>query len=88
MRRLAILSVVAALGLAACGGSDKTTVNATFPPVHEEGGRAYAEVKDQNEAGRLCFVALTAWPDVYSAYDQVTFRVPGPGRDYVCKRDQ
>lgn len=86
MRRLAILSLVATLGLAACGSSEKTTVETSFPAVHEQGGRAYADVKSQTAAGRLCFIALTAWPDAYSAYDTVTFRIPGPGRDYVCKR--
>ena len=89
MRRLLILPIVATLALGACGGnSDKTTVNVSFPPVHEQGGRAYASVKDQNTAARYCFQALGSWPDAYSAYDEVTFKIPGPGRDYVCKRPQ
>jgi hypothetical protein len=88
VRRLAILPLVAALALSACGSSDKTTVETPFPAAQEQGGRAYADVKDQNEAARLCFTALAAWPEAYSAYDKVTFRVPGPGRDYVCKRSQ
>jgi hypothetical protein len=88
VRRLAILPLVAALALSACGSSEKTTVNTPFPPVEEQGGRAYADAKSQNNAARLCIMALTDWPDAYSAYDQVTFRIPGPGRDYVCKRAQ
>lgn len=86
MRRLAILPLIAALALSACGSSEKTTVDTSFPPVNEQGGRAYADAKNQNDAARLCFIALTDWPDAYSAYDKVTFRIPGPGRDYVCTR--
>jgi hypothetical protein len=56
--------------------------------VHEQGGRAYASVKDQNTAASYCFQALGSWPDAYSAYDEVIFKIPGPGRDYVCKRPQ
>lgn len=87
MRRLLILPLLAALALAACGGSgEKTTVDVSFPPVHEQGGRAYASAKTQTAAVRLCVAALTAWPEAYSAYDKVTFRIPGPGRDYTCTR--
>jgi hypothetical protein len=87
VRRLLILPIVATLALGACGGnSDKITANVSFPPVHEKGGRAYASVKDQTTATRYCFQALGAWPDAYSAYDEVIFEIPGPGRNYVCKR--
>jgi len=87
VRRLLILPIVATLALGACGGnSDKITANVSFPPVHEKGGRAYASVKDQTTAARYCFQALGAWPDAYSAYDEVIFEIPGPGRNYVCKR--
>ena len=88
MRRLALLSLLVALTLSACGSSQKTTVDTSFPPVEEQGGRAYAEAKDQNDAARLCITAFAAWPEEYSAYDEGTFRIPGPGRDYVCKRPQ
>lgn len=89
MRRLAVLPVVAALALSACGGSSTTTtVGTTFPPVEEKAGRAYADAKGDTDAARLCILALNDWPDAYSAYDEVTFRIPGPGRDYVCKRTQ
>lgn len=87
MRRLAFLLLVAALALSACGGSSTTTVGTTFPPVHEKGGRAYADAKNTNDATRLCILALTDWPDAYSAYDEVSFQVPGPAHDYVCKRN-
>ena len=58
----------------------------SFPPVHVQNGRAYASVKDQTTAARYCIKALGSWPDVYSAYDEVIFKYPGPGRDYACKR--
>jgi hypothetical protein len=88
VRRLAILPLIAAIALSACGSSQKTSVDTSFPPVEEQGDRAYAEAKDQNDAARLCITAIAAWPEEYSAYDEVTFRIPGPGRDYVCKRPQ
>ena len=88
MRRLALLSLLFALTFSACGSSQKTTVDTSFPPLEEQGGRAYAEAKDQNDAARLCITAYAGWPEEYSAYDEVTFRIPGPGRDYVCKRPQ
>jgi ABC-type glycerol-3-phosphate transport system substrate-binding protein len=89
VRRLTIaLVMIAALALAACGGSETKTTADPFPPVEERGGRAYADAKSQNDAVRICVQALTEWPEAYSAYDRVTFRVPGPGRDYVCSRQQ
>ena len=90
MRRLiALLPLIAALALSACGGTtQKTTVDISFPPVHEQGGKAYADAKSQNDAVHYCVAALTEWPEAYSAYDKVTFKIPGPGRDYACTRSQ
>jgi hypothetical protein len=87
VRRLAILPLIASLALSACGET-KTTAQPTvaFPPVQEQGGKAFAPVKSQNQAVHLCLTALTQWPDAYSAYDAIIFKVPGPGRNYVCKR--
>jgi hypothetical protein len=89
VRRLLILPVIATLGLGACGGnSDKTTADLSSPPVHERGGKAYASVKNQTAATRYCIQALGSWPEAYSAYNEVIFNIPGPGRNYVCKRSQ
>jgi hypothetical protein len=87
--RLAILSLIAALAVSACGGNSATTTeNVSFPPVHERDGRALADVKSQAEAVRFCVAALLHWPDAYSAYDKVAFDIPGPHRNYVCKKNQ
>jgi hypothetical protein len=87
MRRNLIAPVVVALAFGGCGGNDlTTTVTKPFPPVHEQAGGAYTTVKNQLAAERLCFRAQASWPDAYAAYDRVTFRVPGPFRNYVCKR--
>ena len=90
MRRLLILPLIAALPLTGCGGnSTSTSANTTsFPAVHVKGGQAYAPVKGETQAFRYCFAAGNSWPDVYSAYNKVTFTIPGPARDYVCKRPQ
>lgn len=90
MRRLiALLSLIAVLAFSACGGTTrKTTVDISFPPAHEQGGRAYADAKSQNDAVRYCIAALTEWPQEYSAYDEVIFKIPGPGRDYTCARSK
>ena len=90
MRVLLIASLVACLTLAACGGSSETTstpkIPVSFPPAKVTGGTAYAPAKSQNYAATLCFWALTKWPKAYARFDTVTFQVPGPGRNYVCKR--
>jgi hypothetical protein len=89
VRRLLILPIAATLALGACGGnSDKTTADVSFPPVHEQGGQAFARASSQTKAAQYCIKALGGWPDAYSAYDKVIFQTPGPGRDYVCKRPQ
>jgi hypothetical protein len=87
VRRLAILPLIAALALSACGGAETTPQpRVPFPPVQEEGGKAYVPVKSQDEAVQLCVTATTAWPDEYSAYDTVIFKIPGPGANYACER--
>ncbi len=90
MRRLLALPLIAALGLGACGGGSTTSssIDVSFPPVQVKGGQALAAAKNENDAFRLCFAAGNAWPDAYADYDKVTFEIPGPGRDYVCKRPQ
>ena len=79
------------VGVTAPPGSSTPTVTTTatpsFPPVHTNpAGLSYVPVADQSQAAELCNAAQSDWPDEYSAYDQVTFDIPGTGSDVTCVR--